>query len=185
MTTVVGLDPSLTAAGIAILSDPATADTPNVPKLLSVGAGGSNGDTLAQRSIRVGKQFERVMRSMPPGVRLVVIEALPFTAPKHAGLFQERCALFHRIVEFLALRKIPVVAVSVTTLKLFATGNGRADKPEVMAAMGELWPHAKIRDDNQSDALALATIGAQKLGWHQPELPCHYAPKIDWTGVSR
>lgn len=185
MTTIVGLDPSLTAAGIAILNSPQTASTPNAPKLLSVGAAGSHGDTLAQRSIRVGKQFERVMRSMPPSVRLVVIEALPYTPPKNAGLFQERCALFHRIVEFLALRKIPVIDVSVTTLKLFATGNGRADKPEVVAAMRELWPHARIRDDNQSDALALATIGAQHLGWHEPELPCHYAPEIDWTGVTR
>ena len=132
MTTIVGLDPSLKAAGIAILSSPQTASTPNAPKLLSVGAGGSQGDSLAQRSIRIGKQYERVMRSMPPSVRLVVIEALPFTPPKHAGLFQERCALFFRIVEFLAARMIPVVAVSVTTLKLFATGNGRAEKPEVV-----------------------------------------------------
>lgn len=185
MTTIVGLDPSLAATGIAILSSPQTASTPNVPKLLSVGAGGSNNDTVTQRSIRVGKQFERVMRSMPPSVRLVVIEQLPFKQPKFSALYHERCALFHRIVEFLALRKIPVIDVSVKTVKLFATGNGAAEKPEVMAAMRELWPHANIRDDNQSDALALATIGAQHLGWHQPELPCHYAPKIDWTGVTR
>ncbi|ROZ49369.1 hypothetical protein EEB13_05440 [Rhodococcus sp. WS3] len=183
MSTIVGLDPSLTAAGIAILRSPDTAHTPNAPKLASVGATGSKTDTLAQRSIRVGKQFERIIRSMPASVQLVVIEELPFVPPKNASLFQERCALFHRVVELLALRRVPVVAASVTTVKFFATGNGRADKLEVMAAMRELWPHAPIRDDNQSDALALATMGAMHLGWHEPELPHHYAPKVDWTGV--
>ncbi|MGR6579286.1 hypothetical protein ACT89R_01775 [Rhodococcus qingshengii] len=156
-----------------------------MPKLASVGAAGSEGDTLAMRSIRVGDQFDRIIRSMPPRVRLVLIEELPFTAPKFAGKYQERCALYYRVIEFLARRKIPVVAVNVGTLKLFATGNGRADKPEVMQSMRELWPHAKIRNDNESDALALATIGAFHLGWHEPELPHHYAPNVNWNGVTK
>ncbi len=183
MTAVVGLDPSLTAAGIAILNDPKTAESPNIPKLASVGVSGSESATLAERSIRIADQSDRILRSMPQGVRLVVIEALPFSAPKFAGKYQERCALYYRVVDFLARRKIPVVEVGVTTLKKFATGDGKADKREVMTAMQDLWPHARIRDDNQSDALTLATIGAMHLGWHEPEMMHHFSPKVDWTGV--
>lgn len=184
MTTVVGLDPSLTAAGIAILGSPGTTDTPNVPKLVTVGVSGSESATLAERSTRIGDQFERIIRSMPPSVRLVVIEQLPFTAPKFAAKFQERCALYYRVTEFLARRKIPVVEVGATTLKLFATGNGRADKTQVIASMQSLWPHADIRnDDNRADALTLASIGAMELGWYEPELPHHVSPRIDWSGM--
>lgn len=185
MTTVVGLDPSLTAAGIAILGSPGTTDTPNVPKLVTVGVSGSESASLAERSTRIGDQFERIVRSMPPNVRLVVIEQLPFTAPKFAAKYQERCALYYRVTEFLARRKIPVVEVGATTLKKYATGDGRADKREVVNAMRDLWPHAKVRNDNEADALALATMGAMRLGWHEPEMVHHFSPNVNWTGLSR
>ena len=181
MTTIVGLDPSLTAAGIAVLKHPRHADTPNRPRLVCVGARGSNDDALSTRSIRVADQAERILRAMPATVCLVVIEALPLVPPKNTRLFQERAALVHRVVEFLARRRIPVVDVSVTTLKLWATGDGHASKTAVLEAMQALWPHAALGDnDNLSDALALASIGAQRLGWCEPELPHHIAPRVNW-----
>ncbi|MCZ9631332.1 crossover junction endodeoxyribonuclease RuvC [Rhodococcus sp. BH5] len=182
---IVGLDPSLTAAGVAILSHPKNADSPNIPKLNTVGVSGSESATLAERSIRIVDQRDRIIRSMPPSVCLVVIEALPFSAPKFAGLYQERCALYYALVEFLARRKIPVVEVSATTLKKYATGDGRADKREVVNAMRDLWPHARVRNDNEADALALATMGAMRLGWHEPEMVHHFSPNVNWTGVKR
>jgi len=181
VTTVVGLDPSLTAAGIAVIKHPQHADTPNAPRLVCVGASGQNGDSLPTRSIRVADQSERILRAMPPNVRLVVIEALPPKPPQNTKLYQERAALVLRVVEFLARRRIPVADVSATTLKLWATGNGRAEKAEVIDAMQSLWPHARIgANDNKSDALALATMGAQELGWYPPELPHHFAPRVNW-----
>jgi crossover junction endodeoxyribonuclease RuvC len=181
MTTIVGLDPSLTAAGIAVLKHPQHAGTPNRPRLVCVGSGGHNGDPLSVRSIRVGDQFKRIIEAMPATTRLVMIEALPLVPPKNTRMFQERAALVHRVVEFLARRRIPVVDVSVTTLKLWATGDGSADKKTVLDAMQALWPHAAIGDnDNKSDALALATMGAQRLGWYAPELPHHFAPRVNW-----
>lgn len=181
MSTIVGLDPSLTAAGIAVLKHPRHADTPNRPRLVCVGARGSNDDALSTRSIRVADQAERILRAMPATVCLVVIEALPLVPPKNTKLYQERAALVHRVVEYLARRRIPVVDVGVTTLKLWATGDGKAEKAAVLDAMQSLWPHAAIGDnDNKSDALALATIGAQRLGWYEPELPHHFAPRVNW-----
>ncbi|WP_027500822.1 crossover junction endodeoxyribonuclease RuvC [Rhodococcus sp. UNC363MFTsu5.1] len=187
MSTIVGLDPSLTAAGIAVIKQPQHADTPNRPRLVTVGTSGQNGDTLAERSIRVGRQAENILRAMPATVCLVMIEALPLMPPKHTKLFQERAALVHRVVEYLAKRRIPVVDVSVTTVKLWATGDGHASKTAVLESMQALWPHAAIGDnDNKSDALALATIGAQRLGWYEPELPHHIEPRVNWpAGVRR
>ncbi|PTR42045.1 Holliday junction resolvasome RuvABC endonuclease subunit [Rhodococcus sp. OK611] len=189
MSTIVGLDPSLTAAGIAVVKHPRHADTPNRPRLAAVGAQGHRGATLPERSIRVGEQAERILRAMPATVCLVMIEALPLVPPNPnaASLFQERAALVLRVVEYLTKRRIPVVDVNVATLKLWATGNGRAEKTAVLEAMQTLWPHAEIGDnDNKSDALALATIGAQRLGWYEPELPHHLEPRVNWpAGVRR
>lgn len=47
------------------------------------------------------------------------------------------------------------IGVAPSTLKKSATGNGRAHKYEVIAAMRERFPATEILDDNQADAVAL------------------------------
>ena len=182
MTTVVGIDSSLTAAGIAAIEHPSTAPNPNTPRLNTVGERGARDATIVDRATRVHRQFERIIRAMPASVRLVVVEGLPVTAPNPstASLFQDRAALLLRVVGFLAAKRIPVVEVNPATLKLWATGNGKADKAQVVAAMRELWPYAQIRNDNEADALGLATIGCQQLRWYAPELIHHHGPRINW-----
>lgn len=180
---IVGLDPSMRAAGMAILRNPRDITGRNIPELKTI-ASENTGGTIGQRALRIGTQADRIISAMPPQVRLVVVEAMPFRQPKHSGLYQERCALLLDIVRFLVRRNIPVVDISVGTIKSFATGNGSAEKEDVMAAMRELWPGANIHNDNESDALAIASIGGMHLGWFEPELPCHYAPNVDWQGIS-
>lgn len=186
MSAIVGIDPSLTGTGIAIVQHPQNVSGRNIPKLLTVAASGSQSDTLAQRSIRIGKQRDNILRTLGGlKVRLVMIEQLPFKQPKFSGLYQERCALYFDLVRYLVTHRIPVVEVSVTAIKLFATGDGKSDKAGVMTSMRELWPGAPISNDNESDALAVASIGSMHLGWYEPELPCHYSPKVVWpNGVT-
>lgn len=180
MTYVVGLDPSLTAAGIAAIPHPQHAGTPNVPRCVSVGAGGSIDATDSETALRIERQRDAILRSMPAKVSLVVVEALPRPNPNAPGKHSERCGLYWALLAFLAARKIPIATVSPTTLKKFATGDGRAEKPAMLAAARELWPHAKVRDHNAADALLLASMGAHRLGWHEPELPCHVSPNVNW-----
>lgn len=182
MTTVVGIDGSLVAAGVAVVKHPATADSPNLPTVRVVGEPGHRADSLARIATRIGDQAARILRAMPPKVALVVIEALPRGVPNPdaASMYQERAALHYRVVEFLARRAIPVAEVSVGTLKLWATGNGRAEKADVMMAMRELWPGCRLTDFNAADAVALASLGCQHLGWYPPEATHHYAPKVRW-----
>ena len=90
------------------------------------------------------------------------------------------------IQEFLAARRIPFAEVVPSVLKKWATGNGGAEKIAVHDAMTIMWPHTHLygpqgkANDNASDALALATIGVQHLGWYSPELTHHIAPKVRW-----
>jgi crossover junction endodeoxyribonuclease RuvC len=185
-THVVGVDPSLTAAGIAVIAHPSIATTPNVPRVVVVGEHGHDTDSPAETAMRIKRQREAILKSMPRTVALVVIESLGFPHPKAPGKFRERVALLGGIAEFLAWRGIPFVEVPAASLKFWATGDGNADKPIVHAAMLTMWPRSNLHgpnggiNDNASDALALATLGAQHLGWYEPELPHHYAPKVKW-----
>lgn len=50
------------------------------------------------------------------------------------------------------LAGIPLVAAEVTTIKKYATGNGRASKAEMVYAAQNKWGNA-VKDDNEADAL--------------------------------
>lgn len=186
---VIGLDLSLTAAGIAALTHPASASTPNVPRCVSVGASGSSDATDDETAIRIRRQAVAVLGTigkLAPKVALVVVEGVPPANPKAPGRHSERCGLYWALVGELAVRRIPVAVCAPTTLKSFATGSGRADKRDMIDAARSLWPHARVADDNQADALLLATAGAYRLGWHEPELPHHIEPRISWPkGLTR
>lgn len=181
--SVVGLDLSLTATGIAVLAHPVHAGTPNAPQTVSVGARGSHDATEAETAIRIRRQAVDVLATvgkLAPKVSLVVVEALPRPNPNAPGRHSERCGLYWTLFAELVARRIPVASCSPTALKSFATGSGKAEKSDMIAAARALWPHARIGDDNQADALHLATAGAYRLGWYEPELPHHIEPRITW-----
>lgn len=191
MTYVVGLDPSLTAAGVAAIAHPDIAPTPNVPRVRTVGERGSDEDTLLDTTRRLERQRVAILRAMPARVALVVIEHLGVPNPKAPGRFRERAVLAGGIESFLAARSIPFCEVAPGTLKLWAAGSGSAAKAEVHDAMVALWPSADLWtvrghcNDNASDALALASMGAQHLGWYPPELPHHFEPRVRWPAGLR
>lgn len=57
-----------------------------------------------------------------------------------------------------AMMDIPADGVNPSTLKKFGTGNGRADKPMMIAAAERHW-QVKVDDDNQADALLIMSWG--------------------------
>lgn len=164
---VIGLDPSLTAAGIAIIAQHTT------PSVRTIGSKGHRADVIALRSTRIVKQAAAVLACVDPASALVVIEgpALGLNSP---GVW-DRAGLWWGIVAGCRSRGVPVAVCAPQTRAKWATGSGRADKTQVLAAMHALWPEVTIRDDNQADALAFGTMGAQMLGWDVPELVHHRA----------
>jgi hypothetical protein len=93
---------------------------------------------------------------------LSVIEA-PYIPQHNAGAVLERAWLFGILVDQLMVRG-PVVQVRTKVRAMYATDNGNAQKPEVLAAMRAKFPDLTIRDDNEADALALLCMGARFLG---------------------
>lgn len=139
---VLGIDPSLSATGIAGQLAAYTVHT-------------ETGDPE-----RLDRIYTAVRQHVEEAgiVRLAVVEDLP-THAKSAGLTGMaqgvvRLALIHR--------RVPWVKVPAATLKKYATGSGNASKADMRMAWYQR-AGADVRDDNQVDALWLRQIGLALL----------------------
>ncbi len=168
-----GIDPSLTSTGVAILRDGRPI------RLRSVGSGTLNARDYDHRSDRIGKQLRDVMEEAgwhPGGWQgkpdLAVIEGPAYgacNASTHDG-----SGLWWRIYAQLRGHRIPIVTVAPMTRAKWATGKGNSKKREVVTAVRATWKQwqGHIADDNIADALCLAEIGARGCG---DEL--HFTPR--------
>jgi len=161
---VLGLDPSLTNTGIAILED-------GQPLYLtSTGLAGHNADTYRDRSRRIRALCQRILQHLAGplelGIDLAVIEGPAFS--RHTGASFDRSGLWHGLYASLDARNVPTAVVTPTTRSKWATGHGRADKTAVLAAVRAWWPQLAIANHDQADALVLAAIGAHHHGDPMP-----------------
>ena len=135
---IIGIDPSLSATGIATPSEAYTVATEasDPQRLVKI-------HTAARIALIEGGR-----------AHLAVIEDLP-THAHGAGLTGMAQGVIRlALVQF----GVPYVAVTAATLKKFATGSGNANKSDMRMA---LYKRAglDIRDDNQVDAIWLRQIG--------------------------
>lgn len=153
MTTVVGIDSSLSSTGIAVVrADWARTDV--------VRSTGRQSDPLPVRSRRMLDMRNRIMNHLPEHVDLVVIEGLSYG---HNQPGQDRLHhLWWLVVGALGQARpgTHVTACPPSTAKKACTDNGRATKQQIMSQMRKWWPQTGIDDDNAADALALASLGA-------------------------
>jgi Holliday junction resolvasome RuvABC endonuclease subunit len=154
----VGVDPSLTCTGVAILDGPIVLTrrimSPNI------------GSSLLARRNRIRRVVEGILAPIPARVDVTVIE-VPHSRQQF-GAQNERIALYWFLVDQLLARG-PVVEVAPAQRAKLATGSGRATKDEVVTAMKAAFPGAVIPDDNVGDAVALAWAGARWAGTRMPE----------------
>lgn len=153
MIAVVGVDQSLTMTGLARIDG----EQVTVHRVSSGPAVGLQGTRDRIRYI-VGQ----VLRFAPREC-FSVIEAPVIPHNQQGGAVLERAWLFGLIVDQL-MQRGPVVQVRPSTRAMYASDNGAAKKPEVLAAMRAKFPSLTIRDDNEADALAMACLGARYLG---------------------
>ncbi|ROZ88995.1 hypothetical protein [Gordonia sp. OPL2] len=179
--SIVGIDPSLTATGIAIL-DRDFFDAATVTKLTAVGRKGRETDRHPERSDRIVAQTRRIVAHVPPDAALVLIEDIP-EGINRLPSYRDRCVLWGGVYSTLRGRGLPIVVINPTTRAVWATGKG-TKKPDVLAAVRLMWPAVHIADDNEGDALILASIGAHHLGWTMPfeTKPRHTTglDKVEW-----
>lgn len=170
---VVGLDLSLTGTGLAIGD-----------RLVTIKSE-PNGKTLTDRRARlmriVAAIEDNLADPIPAPPRLVVIEAPAFS--RTTGHHHDRSGLWWLVVEGFYAAGVPVVEVTPTALKRFATGKGVASKSDMRMALFKR-AGLDVADDNQVDAAWLRQIGLHLTG-QQAALPLpqtHLAAltKINW-----
>lgn len=171
--TVIGLDTSLTATGIAS----------------STGWSRTVGYTDNKHPITKLPHAARIdaMRGVRKGIvanlgrpHLVVMEA-PSLASKGGG-GHERGWLWWSVYEYLATAEIPVALLTPSQRALYATGKGNADKRAVIDQAARRWPTWDTRgDDNQVDALVLMAAGMDWLGYPLAEMPKGHRAALDKT----
>lgn len=139
---VLGIDPSLTATGIAYRDGTtATVKTRNT---------GDRRLVAIQEAVAVATDMD---------TRLAVLEDLP-THAQGAGL----TGMVQGVIRVTLIdNEVPYVTIAPATLKKYATGSGSATKADMRMALYQR-TGLDLRDDNQVDAWWLRAAGLQMLG---------------------
>lgn len=149
---IVGIDPSLTATGVAILED---------------------GEWIAlnvlSNKLRGHERMDYILTNMADlfvSLRkgdVVVMEGPSFNSQGQRS--HELAGLWWLLrQEMWYYPDITVVIVPPTTRAKYATGKGNAGKDLVYEAVSRDFPDAEIKDHNVADAMIFAAMGARKLG---------------------
>lgn len=157
---VLGLDLSLTSTGVAGHDWAETLTTWSLPR---------SGATRAQRWARMRKAREQVLPYVDVA-HLVVQESPAYSTGDMPGS-QDMAWLWWSIYARCGARRIPWVEVGTSTLKVYATGNGRAKKEDVVQAVATRRRDVTFRGSDQADALTLAAMGLDALGHPPVEMP--------------
>lgn len=165
MSVVVGIDPSLTCTGVAII------DTVTGEITTRRVATASTGTTLLAKRDRLRKAIAGILAPIPARVGVTTIE-VPHSAHQF-GAQNERVALYWWLVDQLFARG-PVVEVAPAQRAKLATSRGNARKTDVVTAIRAAFPTVRVPDDNVADALALAWAGAH---WINPGAVPTYTPE--------
>lgn len=187
---VLGIDPSLTSTGVGCIytgSNRAGGLNAVTIRVESTPPKRAKGDksptTVGERNGRLRAICDGVVQETRD-VALAVIEG-PSYASAGAGTW-DRAGLWWRIVGRLQAADVPVVVVPPKTRALWATGSGAAGKSPIAVHLSRMWPDVEpgISDD-EWDALALASMGAQHLGWIPIELARHreQLAKVTWPDI--
>lgn len=146
-----GCDPSLNGFAVSLPNGQCF----TIGSSMSAGAWQKLGWT---RLSQIRASLDHYIRSSRPG--LFVVESLLTTGQGNVGPL----AMAHGVArEVAAANKVPIAEVNPTTLKLYATGKGNADKALMVVEANrarEPWVlNAVVGDDNQADADWLRRMG--------------------------
>lgn len=183
---VVGLDLDLAKCGIGIVihrpdrGNCLVASAKLTSPLVRTGAVGSNGkptECLRDRYARIADIAKQACHHAVTA-DLVVIENKFAGSP--GGKSIDRHGAYWYVVGRCLRNNVPVVEMAPTSVKLAITGSGRADKAAMAGGIARLWPDLVIGSDDETDAVALAHLGAVRLGWPVTTLERHRQVKCVW-----
>ncbi|MFQ6537503.1 MULTISPECIES: crossover junction endodeoxyribonuclease RuvC [Aphanothece] len=154
---ILGIDPGLARVGYGVIeaAPPGQAGLPS-QRLLDCGilrtdAGRGEGE----RMVEIASDLRVLVRTWRPD--LAVVEKFFFyRSSTTIAVVQARGVIIMTLARF----RIPIVEIPPMQIKQALTGNGHADKPEVLeAVMRELELEVPPRPDDAADALAAALTG--------------------------
>lgn len=151
--TVVGIDPSLTSTGVAVIRN-------GVAATIAVGST-RTGDQLAERLARIHSIVSHVVDVVAAAApSLVAVEGYSF-ASKGRGL--TGLIELGAILRYELAASFDVFEVAPAAVKKFATGKGAASKTDVALAVYKRWRFEAPTPD-EVDAFVLAKIAEAKVG---------------------
>lgn len=167
----VGIDPSLTSTGVAVLADG------RVKHAARYGRDGHNGASYHSRNNRICTLRREVYEAAHTAGKpdLVVMEEHPYSMGTRTVHDFDRNGLWHMLYAVFREREIPIVVVGNTTGKTWVTGAGRSSKLDMIEVIDDwygdqlpkplaTWRITVDHPDDVADALGYAAIGAYKLG---------------------
>lgn len=173
---VLGVDSALHRTGVAVIERAADGCRARTEVIATA----TRDNSIPDRHRRIAAVGQGVGVLVGNRAELALIEA-PALDADHGNSW-DRAAVWWWIVGTLLHREIPVAMVAPTTLKKWATKSGRADKADVVKAMHAMWPGvpATCSDlrHHECEALAMATMCAQRLGWPVP-IRAHHGASLD------
>lgn len=193
ITTVVGLDLSLTSTGTArieIEHDDAGHIVAQIGSVGTIASKGKRADTLVDRSRRLSVLATKIVESCI-GADLVVIEGPAFSR-SNPGM-HDRSGLWWLVVDMLRTDSyvgavVDIVEVSPTSRAKYATGKGNAGKDGVLAAVVRRYAEFLVMGNDEADAVVLAAMGARSLGLPIDEVPAvnrSAMDKVSWVARAR
>lgn len=158
---VVGVDSSLTGSGVARIDERGIA-------LARIGSKGSKVDDLASRTTRLRGNVRRILDFALDGLDRQARGPLPVFAieapiPTPGGHAHDRSGQWWLLVHLLSKEGI-VVEISPSSVKLYATGKGNAEKDAVLAAAVRTFPDLEVDGNDKADGLWLAAMVRRQLG---------------------
>lgn len=157
---VIGLDLSIKSTGVAGASWAKTLTTWSLPR---------KGATRVERWARMRAARAQILPFID-SADLVVQESPAYSTGDLPGS-QDLAWLWWSIYGRCVAREIPWVEVGTSTLKVYATGNGRASKEDVVQAVATRRRDITFRGNDEADALTLAAMGFDALGHPPVEMP--------------
>jgi crossover junction endodeoxyribonuclease RuvC len=171
---VVGIDPSLTATGIAS----------SLTWCAKLGIDGVTKMPVWEKTEAIEFLADEIIEEIGQP-DLVVIEQVD-TARAYGGA-SERAGLFWLLARRLRGREIPFTDVASAQLKIYATGTSQCKKGAVIDAVARRWPKFETGgDDNMCDATVLTAMGADHLGAPLAPMPATHRralDKVTWPEV--
>lgn len=157
----IGIDPSLTSTGIAVITSKGT-------EVASFGSPSpkKGEDTLEFRLDRLNILKNKLMDFIPTSLRregaVIAIESPAYSS--NMGKAWDRAGWWWMVVHTALECGFTVVEVKHNSRAKYATGKGNAGKDEVIIAVTRAYPDIDFTNNDEADALVLAAMVARLYG---------------------